>query len=612
MPPEFLPKSAVRQCSQSEKMKPSRSQTSPQRRAYNIIWTAAEDYSFEPPFVAFFQDGEPDFYMNSVIGYVHKWYDPAVISRLFDTLEGALFHETFDGLLWIALENCVYERESAERPVLRELRLSHAEQFFLQEQRLSRQQWMAQNSLVHALQAAKCREILGKNSGLVNPWERTLYSELQYNGEMNALEIEQTTLAILKKYFHFSSSAGKENSVRLFFQKLRLKLFRPLPFKVIRSENLMVGAPDTSLSTHHLTTNTSLSKHFQESQPRHGDALYIESCFGRSIFSQEENQQINLNLCQDTHQNCRLHFTDGILGPKVLEDPLVQKALEDAKRQGEKNRAFYQSNHQVYQRSILRLARQIQNAMLVHSLPLPVPNRSGQFHPSWVWRALTLNDTRVFLASVQEQQPDFSVDLLLDASASRLENQEMIATQAYILARGLQICGIPVQVCSFLSLRGFTVIRRFCSYQNVQKRQTQPSSETSRIFDYFAAGWNRDGLAFRGVGQLMESSHNKNRLLIILTDASPNDDRKIPSAPLHGQPISLDYSGKAGIQDALTEVRKLRQNHIQVMAILNGTEDDSEAARQIYGEDFIRIENLNQFSSAAGQLIQRQIEKARG
>ena len=224
---------------------------------------------------------------------------------------------------------------------------------------------------------------------------------------------------------------------------------------------------------------------------------------------------------------------------------------------------------------------------------------------------MTLNDTRVFLASVQEQQPDFSVDLLLDASASRLENQEMIATQAYILARGLQICGIPVQVCSFLSLRGFTVIRRFCSYQNVQKRQTQPSSETSRIFDYFAAGWNRDGLAFRGVGQLMESSHNKNRLLIILTDASPNDDRKIPSAPLHGRPISLDYSGKAGIQDALTEVRKLRQNHIQVMAILNGTEDDSEAARQIYGEDFTRIENLNQFSSAAGQLIQRQIEKAR-
>ena len=179
MPPEFLPKSVVRQCSQSEKMKPSRSQTSPQRRAYNIIWTAAEDYSFEPPFVAFFQDGEPDLYMNSVIGYVHKWYDPAVIGRLFDTLEGALFHETFDGLLWIALENCVYERESAERPVLRELRLSHAEQFFLQEQRLSRQQWMAQNSLVHALQAAKCREILCKNSGLVNPWERTLYSELQ-------------------------------------------------------------------------------------------------------------------------------------------------------------------------------------------------------------------------------------------------------------------------------------------------------------------------------------------------------------------------------------------------------------------------------------------------
>ena len=53
-----------------------------------------------------------------------------------------------------------------------------------------------------------------------------------------------------------------------------------------------------------------------------------------------------------------------------------------------------------------------------------------------------------------------------------------------------------------------------------------------QIFRYFAAGWNRDGLALRGAGHLMEGSPAKNRLLIILTDASPNDDRRIPRTRL--------------------------------------------------------------------------------
>ena len=41
--------------------------------------------------------------------------------------------ETLDGVLWIGLENCAYEREVRERPVLSELRLSCAEQFFDQQ-----------------------------------------------------------------------------------------------------------------------------------------------------------------------------------------------------------------------------------------------------------------------------------------------------------------------------------------------------------------------------------------------------------------------------------------------------------------------------------------------
>ena len=44
-------------------MSDRRMYTSRQRRAMNIIWTASGEYDFQPDFMAFQLDGEPDFYM---------------------------------------------------------------------------------------------------------------------------------------------------------------------------------------------------------------------------------------------------------------------------------------------------------------------------------------------------------------------------------------------------------------------------------------------------------------------------------------------------------------------------------------------------------------------
>ena len=87
----------------------------------------------------------------------------------------------------------------------------------------------------------------------------------------------------------------------------------------------------------------------------------------------------------------------------------------------------------------------------------------------------------------------FTVDLMLDASASRLRCQESIAIEGYILAKSLAACGIPVRVTSFCSLRGYTVL-------HILKDFGDKNGER-RVFDYFAAGWNRDGLALRGMGR---------------------------------------------------------------------------------------------------------------
>jgi nitric oxide reductase activation protein len=144
-------------------------------------------------------------------------------------------------------------------------------------------------------------------------------------------------------------------------------------------------------------------------------------------------------------------------------------------------------------------------------------------------------------------------------------------------------------------------MRRFCGYGD--------SDKDDRIFDYFAAGWNRDGLAVKGAGHMMQTSPSGNRLLIILTDASPNDDRRLLPDRSNGHHISRDYSGEAGVEDTAAEVRTLRKSGIQVMAILNGEDGSTEAARKIYGDDFVRIENIRHLSDAVGNLLLRKIEK---
>ena len=117
---------------------------------------------------------------------------------------------------------------------------------------------------------------------------------------------------------------------------------------------------------------------------------------------------------------------------------------------------------------------------------MPGSPAAALWDPERVWRAPLLNDSRVFRCAEEENQPSFTVDLLLDASASRLHCQEVIAAQGTILAQSLAACGIPVRVSSFCSLRGYTVLRVLKGFAD---------KSLQGIDQYFASGWNRDGLA---------------------------------------------------------------------------------------------------------------------
>lgn len=54
--------------------------------------------------------------------------------------------------------------------------------------------------------------------------------------------------------------------------------------------------------------------------------------------------------------------------------------------------------------------------------------------PGLIWRGLYLDDNRVFYGQEDVYTPNFTVDIMLDASASRGEYQRVIAAQAYVIA----------------------------------------------------------------------------------------------------------------------------------------------------------------------------------
>ena len=551
-----------------------------QRRAINQIWTACGDYRFEPQFLAMRSDGQPDLYMNCVIGLVHKWFGEDLSKKLFASWAGDAHQAMYDDLAWLALENAVYEKELPERPALAELRQAHAAAFFASEYQLSRQEWMAKNQLVYALQSARWKAVLEQKPPVLAPWEKGLSAALACPGTLSGEEL--ITL-------HFGER----------WVPLLTKLFTT---EMVRTDDLAIDRSAAAGENGMVRASNALRAQLESGDRENEDRDYVEGCFGRSLYPSRELALIEQRLCTGNHLGCHLWFTRGETAQGKTMRADVQHLFDQAAEQAERNRADFLKNNDLYQSSILRLTEHIRNCMQVQQQPDAVSARQGHVDSQRIWRLPVLQDGKVFLRSEEENNPGFTVDLLLDGSASRLHCQETIAAQGYILARSLATCGIPVRVSSFCSLRGYTVVR-------ILKDFSEKNAER-KIFNYFAAGWNRDGLALRMAGKLLDTAPADRHLLILLTDASPDDSRKI--LPTGKVPLSRSYDGEAGVQDTAEEVRALRQQGVRVAAVFMGENASAPDARTIYGQDLVRIQRMDQLATAAGKLIQEEIRELSG
>ncbi len=280
------------------------------KRAENLVWTAAGDYAFTPDFLSFTDDGSADLYMNLVIGLAHKWLGrptEALLEEVSRSRRAAILGDT----LWLGIESYVYARELPSRPALETLRAQHAEAYFARLQNLNRQQWMAENKRLLDQQTIRWSRVLGRKTRVYAPDRRALAAALELDPTLRADEVAATLRTILMRFFAYRGEAEvKPVHIRLNTVEAWIlqHVFRTehqhtdtLMMKNTYAANASVGTPVASDAKHGGAGVT-------------GERAYITACFGRSLYTDAELQQLEARLCVGGHRGCHVYVTDGKFG----------------------------------------------------------------------------------------------------------------------------------------------------------------------------------------------------------------------------------------------------------------------------------------------------------
>lgn len=567
-----------------------------EKRALNIVWDASGKYGTYPPFLAVRRD-EPSFYMNLVIGLSQKWLDTDALNAFFLSYSGASKADDYDAVVWLCLENWLYHKEFPHRPVLRSLRYEYAREFCENEGSLSRQQMMVNDTSVISVTRAHWASVAGEKSPHLSFHEKKILTLVEYEDEKaDTPDIVEHLKILLMEGFHFSDFRMDADHVKAAAGPMKdfLSVLMRHEYKHVDS---LLNRQDIVSGYGAGGSGSIRDKHV--SGRSDADTDYIKACFGPCILSDKEMKMLKNELCKGTHELCDL-WVAGTHKPSdggVSEAALVD---EQTKEQIDKNHDFYKKNFTLIEGAVKKLSSELESVLSAFMEPLPVQTKAGRLIAEKAWRMPVLDDTEIFEKPGDEVESSLTVDLLLDASASRSAAQVQIASQAYVIAKALEHVHIRCRIMDFHSLRGYTVLQILKSYE---------SNDDRGIFQYSAAGWNRDGLAISLAGRLMESDAGQggHRIFLIMTDANPSDSTKVPP---EGKDVFMHgYGGETGLSDTEQSIKKIRESGTVCGAIFTGPDLYVKNAKRLYGENFVRVKRVEDLASGVSELMQQLLVK---
>lgn len=512
------------------------------RRADNIIWNSAGNYSFSSDFKAYDDEGLADLYWNTIIGAAHKHYDYDQFVPIFEDFSFYEDGEEYEGMFWTALEPCLLEKESSSRPILPSLRDS-----------------------------------------------KVYESPLKFTSDMKTEEIVSITRDYFLRVYHIVPGKRPRTKPNLpgFKKRQTNSIHKFHSIMMWHPRNLNNGTNTDNNPREHISSKMSVEEL----------RSFMETKYGKPIYSHFEIDAIERLLCTGNHSGCNLHFTNG----EKIAASQIQNGFEALSRQREmeqiaSSKKYYNDHLDENNVAIKKLSDKLSNSILMYLQPSHIKSDKGNLDTSLVWKAAYLDDDNVFKRLENDNLGNISVDILLDASTSQKNRIETISSQGYIIAQSLTRCSIPCRVLSFCSMTGYTILRIFRDYQRPQ--------DNNKIFEYVANGCNRDGLAIRAVHHLLGNTQYEHKIIIVLSDVKPNDVVKIKK---NDNGDMEQYEKLAGLIDTAQEVRNARFDGISVLCIFTGDDEDLSSAKMVYDKDFVRIKSFDMLADTVGKLINNQI-----
>lgn len=333
-----------------------------------------------------------------------------------------------------------------------------------------------------------------------------------------------------------------------------------------------------------------------EPTPEQAEKVYafMERQFGKSYLSRAEQGQLNRKYCTGMHKRCSLYFTEGILtNPAVKNTQYLRTTMQSMK-----NELYFTMKQQAIQRSVRVLSAMLRQVQQQRMDADSVRSPYGQIVPNRLWKVGRTQDDKLFDVSKKRDTSAFVVDILLDSSSSQNIRQPQIAAQGYIISHALSEAGIPHRVTGFCSYWDYTMLHRFRDYED--------GLESNRnILQFRAFGENRDGLVIRTVCDSLLERQEENKLLIVLSDGKPNN----LGSTRAGSRRPVPYVGEEAVKDTASEVRKARNQGIQVLGIFVGGEEDLYAEKRIFGKEFTYTRNISSFAHIVGTYLRRLMEQ---
>ncbi|MDU2565718.1 MAG: hypothetical protein E7C89_03855 [Anaerococcus sp.] len=563
-------------------------------REYNIIWDFADNYKFTP------KNTYPmdEIYKNITTGFIIKTFDTKMLDSFFAYLKDENpFYEDFKFITNLLIEDISYRELIKDNLVISNLRKIYAKKIY------SKYTHRDPDSLRTQIEKAYYGKVLEKPI-IEGPLFKSIYNEIFAINTTDTNILIDKLNKVFKSYFRFDR---KKKDEELFDEMVKEN--KPKDFKSEEEmpseysdenidEQFNIGSAEFTGSNIYFEdkkedTGKNLMFLNSSKDDYHSSNEFIEDFFGMPIMPFKKVEALERKLAKGIHTNKQLYFTRGEYSNKAN----ARYYKKNRNEQYEKNKSYIESNFSINHRNINELSLAIKNSLANYEDYAEVTKNYGIIDSSKIWRAPVINDYNVFIKEETDLINKFKVDLILDASASQIGRQHIVANQAYIIAKAMDEVNIPIRILGFSTLRDHTIFTLYRDYTEKNKN--------FELYNFFAAGSNRDGFAFKTLHEIIDIDDNTRHIVIVLSDGKPNDERaNINTVKL----LDKDqYTGKIAIDDTAFEIRNLRNDNISVLGVFTGEDEDVENAKLIYNRDFVRITNLENFSKVVSVFMKNQI-----